>query len=84
MRIDVHAHYFSENADNIEREMHQRFADQRVNRDKNRKEFFKVTPAEARDTLTELSGELMTFVEEPEALEYRQGLVGATDTASFV
>nr|WP_237700729.1 DUF4041 domain-containing protein [Janibacter sp. HTCC2649] len=82
--FDVHALYFSENAVKIEREMHQRFADRRVNRVNNRKEFFKVTPAEARDSLTELSGELMTFVEEPEALEYRQGLVGATDTPSFV
>jgi outer membrane murein-binding lipoprotein Lpp len=82
--FDVHALYFSENAVKIEREMHQRFADRRVNRVNNRKEFFQVTPAEARDTLTELSGELMTFVEEPEALEYRQGLVGATDTAASV
>jgi hypothetical protein len=77
--FDVHALYFAENAVTIEREMHQRFADRRVNRVNNRKEFFKVTAAEARDALTELSGELMTFVEEPEALEYRQGLQGATD-----
>lgn len=76
--FDVHALYFAENAVKIEREMHQRFADRRVNRVNNRKEFFRVTPTEARDVLAELSGELMTFVEEPEALEYRQGLVGAT------
>lgn len=81
--FDVHALYFSENAVKIEREMHQRFANRRINRVNNRKEFFRVTPAEARDSLTELSGELMTFVEEPEALEYRQGLVGATDTTSI-
>lgn len=79
--FDVHALYFSENAVKIEREMHQRFADRRVNRVNNRKEFFKVTAGEARDALADLSGELMTFVEEPEALEYRQGLVGANDTA---
>lgn len=82
--FDVHALYFSENAVKIEREMHQRFAGRRVNRVNNRKEFFRVTPAEARDTLTVLSGELMTFVEQPEALEYRQGLVGATDAGSVV
>lgn len=81
--FDVHALYFAENAVKIEREMHQRFADRRVNRVNNRKEFFQVTAAEARDALTELSGELMTFVEEPEALEYRQGLVGATDALSL-
>lgn len=77
--FDVHALYFAENAVRIEREMHQRFAGRRVNRVNHRKEFFRVSPAEARDVLTELSGELMTFVEEPEALEYRQGLRGATE-----
>ncbi|WP_244930831.1 DUF4041 domain-containing protein [Nocardioides sp. W7] len=82
--FDVHALYFADNAVRIEREMHQRFADRRVNRVNNRKEFFKVTAAEARDALTELSGELMTFVEEPEALEYRQGLQGATADTSLV
>lgn len=77
--FDVHALYFAENAVRIEREMHQRFAGRRVNRVNNRKEFFRVTPAEARDALAELSGELMTFVEVPEALEYRQSLVVATE-----
>ena len=52
--FDVHALYFSDNAVKIEREMHQRFADRRVNRVNNRKEFFQVTPAEARDALTDL------------------------------
>lgn len=80
--FDVHALYFAENAVKIEREMHQRFGDRRVNRVNNRKEFFKVAPAEARDALIELSGELMTFIEEPEALEYRQGLAGATEGVS--
>ena len=80
--FDVHALYFSENAVKIEREMHQRFANRRVNRVNNRKEFFKVLPAEARDALTELSGELMTFVEQPEALEYRQGLAGVKSALS--
>jgi hypothetical protein len=78
--FDVHALYFSDDAVKIERAMHQRFAERRVNRVNNRKEFFQVSPAEARDALTELSGELMTFVEQPEALEYRQGLVGATES----
>lgn len=82
--FDVHALYFSNDAVKIEREMHKRFGDRRVNRVNNRKEFFAVTPSEARDALTELSGELMTFVEEPEALEYRQGLVGATDSLTVV
>lgn len=78
--FDVHALYFSDDAVRIEREMHQRFADRRVNRVNNRKEFFATTPAEVRDALAELSGEILTFTEEPEALEYRQGfqVTGAT------
>ncbi len=79
--FDVHALYFSENAVRIEREMHEAFAARRVNRVNNRKEFFQVSPTEARDALVGLSGELMTFVEQPEALEYRQGLAGATEQA---
>ena len=82
--FDVHALYFSEDAVKIEREMHQCFAAQRVNRVNNRKEFFRVGAAEARDALSRLSGELMTFVEEPEALEYRQGLAGATQNVALV
>ena len=80
--FDVHALYFSENAVKIEREMHETFAARRVNRVNNRKEFFQVSPTEARDALVRLSGELMTFVEQPEALEYRQGLAGATEQTS--
>jgi hypothetical protein len=39
-----------------------------------RREFFYATPAEARDLLKDLTGELLQFDEEPEALEYHQSL----------
>ena len=65
---------YSDEAPALESALHKEFADRRVNASNMRKEFFRVTPAEARDALAELSGELMTFVEEPEALEYRQDL----------
>ncbi len=70
--FDVHALFFSDDAYGIEAQMHQRLADRRVNRVNMRREFFCATPAEARDLLKELTGELLQFEEEPEALEYHQ------------
>ncbi|WP_203231408.1 GIY-YIG nuclease family protein [Nocardioides caldifontis] len=70
--FDVHALFFSEDAVAIESQMHQRLADRRVNRVNPRREFFYATPAEARDLLTELTGELLQFDELPEAVEYHQ------------
>jgi hypothetical protein len=52
--------------------MHARLADRRVNRVNLRREFFYATPAEARDFLLELAGDLLQFEELPEALEYHQ------------
>lgn len=70
--FDVHAMFFSKDAYGIEAEMHRRLADKRVNRVNLRREFFYATPSEARDLLVELTGELLQFTEEPEALEYHQ------------
>lgn len=70
--FDVHALFFSENAVNIEAQMHRRLADRRVNRVNLRREFFYATPAQARDLLKELTGELLQFEEMPEAIEYHQ------------
>lgn len=72
--FDVHAMFFSEDAYGIEAEMHRRLATTRVNRVNLRREFFYATPSEARDLLTELTGELLQFNEEPEALEYHQSI----------
>jgi hypothetical protein len=72
--FDVHAMFFSEDAYGIEAEMHRRLAEKRVNRVNMRREFFYATPAEARDLLKDLTGELLQFDEEPEALEYHQSL----------
>ncbi|KRE39589.1 chromosome segregation ATPase [Janibacter sp. Soil728] len=72
--FDVHAMFFSEDAYGIEAEMHRRLAVTRVNRVNLRREFFYATPSEARDLLMELTGELLQFNEEPEALEYHQSL----------
>ncbi|MGH3545167.1 MAG: GIY-YIG nuclease family protein [Mycobacteriales bacterium] len=73
-KFDVHALFFSADAVGIETEMHKRLTDRRVNRVNLRREFFHATPAEARDHLSQLTGELLTFEELSEAIEYRQSL----------
>jgi hypothetical protein len=70
--FDVHALFFSKNALDIESQMHQRLADRRVNRVNMRREFFYATPAEARDHLKQLTGDLLEFEEFSEAVEFHQ------------
>jgi hypothetical protein len=68
--FDVHALFFAEDAVGIETKMHQQLADRRVNRVNTRREFFYATPAEARERLMQLTGDLLQFDEAPEALEF--------------
>ena len=70
--FDIHALFFADDAVGIEAEMHRRLADQRVNKVNMRREFFYATPADARDLLAELAGELLQFEEFPEAVEFHQ------------
>ena len=75
--FDIHALFFSNDAVTIEGKMHAELAARRVNRVNHRREFFYATPAEARDLLKELTGELLEFKELPEAIEYRQSINNA-------
>jgi hypothetical protein len=75
--FDVHALFFSKDAVGIEAAMHAGLADRRVNRVNMRREFFYATPAEARDQLLQLAGDLLQFEERPEAVEYHQSLTQA-------
>lgn len=72
--FDVHALFFSNDAVGIETAMHGRLAANRVNLVNVRREFFQATPLEAKRHLSELAGELLSFQDVPEALEYRQSL----------
>jgi hypothetical protein len=73
-RYDTHALVFSADAVGLEREMHVRLADRRVNRVNKRREFFYATPGEAKAHLVSLSADLLEFTEVPEAVEYRQSV----------
>ncbi|TWG27617.1 T5orf172 domain-containing protein [Micromonospora palomenae] len=77
--FDVHALHFSEDAVSIEAKMHARLADRRVNLVNQRREFFYVTPQEAKEHLVELTGNLLHYEEVAEALEYRQSLKQAQE-----
>lgn len=72
--FDVHALFFANDAVGIEAEMHRRLANTRVNRVNLRREFFYATPNEALVHLRELAGDVLTFEETPEAIEFRQSL----------
>jgi hypothetical protein len=79
-RFDEHALLFSQDAVGIEHALHERLADRRVNRINTRREFFYATPAEVKEHLLEVAGELLSFEDAPEALEYRQSLNIAADS----
>lgn len=71
--FDVHAFIRSQDAPKLEKDLHRRFADRRVNLVNERKEFFHVTLEEVAHVVTELHGEV-EFTLAAEAAEYRQSV----------
>ena len=71
--FDVHAMIYSENAPELENELHQIFNDQRVNMINNRKEFFRVSLDEIENAVTERNNEI-EFTKTAEAKEYHETL----------
>lgn len=79
---DVHALFFSDDAIALESALHARFADRRLNRVNERREFFFATPGEVREALREqVGGGLLEFVAEAEAPEYHQSRSGWPEPA---
>ncbi|MFI9381306.1 DUF4041 domain-containing protein [Kutzneria sp. NPDC052558] len=72
-KFDVHALIFDADAVSLETRLHQHLAGQRVNRVNLRREFFHVTPAQVLEVLRAmgLQDNLVDYVEEPEAEEWR-------------
>lgn len=68
--FDVHALFFADDAVGVEHSLHQYFAARRVNRVNLRREYFYVTPAEVKNQLAEIAGNLLEFVEHPDAEQY--------------
>lgn len=69
--FDVHALFFSDDAVGVEAELHRRFAHNRVNRINLRREYFYVTPSAVRDELEQIAGNILQFVDYPEAEQFR-------------
>jgi uncharacterized protein DUF4041/Meiotically Up-regulated Gene 113 (MUG113) protein len=70
-RFDVHALFFSDDAVSVEAELHRRFARSRVNRINLRREYFYATPVEVKTELTQIAGNMLQFMDYPEAEQFR-------------
>lgn len=70
--FDVHAMHFSEDAVGIEAALHRTFADRKVNLINTRREFFYVTPAEVKEELLKVAGNILEYIDEPDATQYRE------------
>jgi len=82
--FDVHALHFSDDAVGIETALHQRFAQAKVNRINNRREFFYVTPAEVKQALLEIGGNVLEYRDDAEAEQFRlsQAIIADEKTAT--
>lgn len=72
--FDVHAIIYSENAPQLEYELHQKFGDRRINRKNNKKEFFRVTLDEIELFVKQHANAEIEFTKIAEAREYRETL----------
>jgi len=73
-RFDVHTLAFVENAPKVEKMLHRKFNNYRVNKENNRKEFFKVPPNEVSEAMLEMGIESDWFFD-VEAKEFRESLL---------
>jgi len=70
-RFDVHTIAFVENAPEVERTLHQKFANQRVNKENQRKEFFRASIDDVRQAMEGLQVESEWYYD-AEAREYNE------------
>ena len=73
-KFDVHTLAFVEDAPKVEKMLHRKFNDHRVNKENNRKEFFKVLPSEVSDAMLKMGIESDWFYD-VEAKEFRESLL---------
>ncbi len=73
-RFDVHAMIYSENAPELESQLHKKFDRYRINHVNRRREYFNVSLDEIEKVVNENHGEI-EFIIEPEAKEYRESLI---------
>ncbi|MGN0139163.1 MAG: DUF4041 domain-containing protein [Methanobrevibacter smithii] len=69
-RYDTHVFIFSKDAFALEKELHDRFNNERVNKVNRRKEFFNITIDDVKQIVEENKADVHSFVEHPDAEEY--------------
>lgn len=69
-RYDTHVFIFSKDAFALEKELHDRFNDERVNKVNRRKEFFNISIDDVKQIVEENKADVHSFVEHPDAEEY--------------
>ncbi|MFY8299827.1 DUF4041 domain-containing protein [Pseudoalteromonas sp. SS15] len=72
--FDVHAMIYSEDAPSLEKDLHRRFERESVNKINPRKEFFKTTLAEIKQTVEKHNLSDVHWTMKAEATEYRESL----------
>jgi hypothetical protein len=75
-RYDTHIMFYSPDAVSLENALHRELSAQRVNKVNMRREFFYATPDQVHELLKKHAGEVLEYVVDPEALEYRQSTIG--------
>jgi hypothetical protein len=73
-QFDIHAIIYSDNAPQLEYELHQKFKYRRLNRINHRKEFFRVTLDEIEAFVKEHANAEIEFTKLAEAREFRETL----------
>lgn len=71
-KFDVHAMIYSDDAPSLEKYLHNKFAEKRLNKVNLRKEFFNVKLSEIEDVVNNEIGVNIEFTKLAEAIEYRQ------------
>lgn len=74
-KFDIHAMIFSDDAPKLEAELHNHFADKKVNLVNSRKEFFNVSLEEIKQVVCQYHDKSVDFVEDPDAEQYRKSLM---------
>jgi hypothetical protein len=76
-RYDTHIMFYSPDAVGLENALHRELSAHRVNKVNMRREFFYATPAQVHDLLKKHAGQVLEYMVDPEALEYRQSSIAA-------
>ena len=80
--FDVHTFIYSEDAPALEADLHRRFDDRKINTINYRKEYFRVSLDEIKKALQE-KGVEATFIDEPDAFQYRESIIKEKQQSLF-